>query len=503
MNKKLFKSITYVILATTLLGCTIDFETSSSSTPSIVSSTSSTSTSSSPHGQQTLTIFSINDLHGAIEDAESKGFAYISGYIENYKQKNNDSVIFLSAGDALQGTALSNFNLGAPVIESLNLAGLDAYTIGNHEFDWGLDVIKSYTTGDNDYDIKANYPILGANIYSKATNQRVDWIEPYTIIERGDLSIGVIGTIGYGLEGDIATNRVSDYKFVDPYPIVESLAYDLRTNKGVDIIVVSAHDASTSFNEKLAKLTDSKLIDAVINGHTHYTYEQFLTRNTYAPLPVIQSGSSGTNIGKITLEYDYSKGRVTSSSVKNIYVPENYNSIIPNATIVSYINDEITKIAPVINEVLGIAGQTIYKSDASIWGANVIKKVTGADIAFTNNGGFRSSAFPIYKNESVTYARLIEMMPFDNMIKTTTISGSKLQEFINSAGTSMAYDSSFKGIDVTKTYTIATVDYVFDQSYNPFVKYGVNTVNTGILFRDVLVEDIREACKDGSKWIIK
>ena len=85
---------------------------------------------------ENLTIFTINDTHGSIEEVNNKGFAYISGYIEEYKQNYDGEVIFLANGDMLQGTAISYLSYGASVIEALNLASLDAFTIGNHEFDW-------------------------------------------------------------------------------------------------------------------------------------------------------------------------------------------------------------------------------------------------------------------------------------------------------------------------------------------------------------------------------
>ena len=101
------------------------------------------------------------------------GMAKIANYIKNLKTENS---IFVTGGDILQGQIISNSNRGALFIEIFNNLNLDAFVIGNHEFDWGLDVILPYfdpaTMG-----IKANFPLLGANVIEKATGQRPNFID--------------------------------------------------------------------------------------------------------------------------------------------------------------------------------------------------------------------------------------------------------------------------------------------------------------------------------------
>ena len=90
-----------------------------------------------------------------------------------------------------QGTAISNLTYGGVVVDVLNNIGMNAFTIGNHEFDWGDQKIIDFK--NNSAQVQANFPFLGANIYRKSTNQRAEWVDDYVIIERGGLKIGIIG----------------------------------------------------------------------------------------------------------------------------------------------------------------------------------------------------------------------------------------------------------------------------------------------------------------------
>jgi 2',3'-cyclic-nucleotide 2'-phosphodiesterase (5'-nucleotidase family) len=482
----MFKKLFAILLILFLSSCTIYVQPSSNNIEEDVI--------------QNLTIFTINDLHGALEEKDAKGFAYISGYIEEYKENYDGEVIFVANGDILQGTALSYLSFGATVIEALNLASLDAFTIGNHEFDWGIEVIESFVDGSNDFDVKANFPFLGANIYEKSTNQRLDFLEPYTIINKGDISIGIIGVIGERLEGSISPSRVNPYEFVDPIPLIKDITRDLRVNKNVDTVIVMTHDATTSFNNEIKSLSGDYVIDALINGHTHYEYANHESRSGYANLPIIQSGANGNYLGRITLEINLTKNKVLSSSVNNLNVRNLYYDGSPNQIVKDYIDEEVNRVDPIVNELIGHAARTIYTSDALVWAANVIKKATNADIAFINSGSFRNQAFPVNSNEEITYGLLFEMMPFDNIIKTTKIKGIYLQQFMDLTKDGMIYDSDFKGIDTSKTYTIATVDFVFDKSYNPFLYYGDDTQNTQIFIRDILRDDIKSFTDKGLHW---
>src|SRR5690606_15043436 len=155
-------------------------------------------------------------------------------------------------------------------IDILNHMQLDAYVVGNHEFDWDFNVVTQYFNGE--HALQANFPLLGANVYETTTNKRHADVEPYTIIAKAGIQIAVIGTIGYGLESSISYPRIQDYYFTDPIELTGYWAEYVRLEEGADIVVAINHQDANFYNNQVAAFTGNKRIDAIFNGHTHYAY---------------------------------------------------------------------------------------------------------------------------------------------------------------------------------------------------------------------------------------
>ena len=116
----------------------------------------------------------------------------------------------------------------------MNDIGFTAMTLGNHEFDWGLDKIAKYKDGDLTNG-EANFPFLGANIFYKGTNRRPDWIDPYTIVDYNGLKVGIVGVVGGTQESSILALNVAEYDFLDEetytYQLVGSIGSDPANGK--------------------------------------------------------------------------------------------------------------------------------------------------------------------------------------------------------------------------------------------------------------------------------
>jgi 2',3'-cyclic-nucleotide 2'-phosphodiesterase (5'-nucleotidase family) len=210
--------------------------------------------------------------------------------------------------------------------------------IGNHEFDWGIDIIKNYNNKTSE--VKSNFPIISCNIFERATNKPVDWCQPYTIIERAGIKIGIIGAIGSELESSIATSMVAPYEFKDPLPIVKEYVKKLRTELNCQLIVLAIHDNTQGTNQTYADLTGEYQIDAIFNGHTHSTYAGDTRGSDGIVMPYIQSGSYGSNIGKVVLKYSKTAKKVIECSAENIKANKS----------LSKENDKINQIVNSFNE---------------------------------------------------------------------------------------------------------------------------------------------------------
>ena len=423
-----------------------------------------------------LDIYYLNDFHGAIlEDSPDEiGFANIANLLITQKEENPNNTIILAGGDMLQGSALSNYYSGLSTIELMNEMYFDAFTVGNHEFDWGIDVVTQYFDGNEDNG-EANFPLLGANVFFKDTTTIPDDIDPYVIIERGDIKIGIIGTIGVGLEYSIATSKIEDYEFASPIQIIQDLTYELRTEQDVDIVLVVSHDSGSSLNSQIASGEGDYKIDAIFNGHSHSQYA-----NTDLGIPVIQSGSNGEYVGHIRLEF--TDNVLSSESVENIGYYDDETLRSSNEVVADLIAFYQTETDELFNTEIITTGEYLSQTDLSIWIASLMRISTGADIGFQNSGGTRTS---VNEGEIMNLSVLYQIWPFDNVVKTVYLTGAEIKIQMNY----LIYDTDLTSFDNETLYKVATNDYTFDKTSNPYID-GIDPFNTGIVLRDLAESEL-------------
>ncbi len=433
----------------------------------------------------TLNIYNINDTHGAIlEKGSEMGLGRIGNLIIDERTENPEETVFIAGGDILQGTLISNYFFGESAIAALNAIELDAFVLGNHEFDWGLDIVTEYFDPDKE-GLKAEFPLLGANVFFKGTREIPEFIDPYTIVAKGDLEVGIIGLMGYGLESSIATSRIRDYEFGDPLDEAAYCSEHLRVEEGVDVVIVAIHGSDDGFNQAVGDLVGNQHVDAVFNGHSHRAYTTFEARPG-VDMPVIQSGANGEYLGRLRLDLtdgvvaDYQADNLTGSSDTRLQT----SSPIVDDALAPYL--EIVE--PLLTETIITAGEYLGRGDLTTYMARLIRTVTDSDIAFHNSGGTRTD---VQAYEAMTMSTLYQIFPFDNRIKTVYLTGLEVKSLL--ADSYYDYHDIRPGLTFSddELYLVATNDYVFDYPFAPFI-YGVDPVDTGILIRDVFYDVLLE-----------
>lgn len=445
-----------------------------------------------------LTIITINDFHGALEpDNEGKyGVSKLAYAIKNDFDRA-EAAVLISAGDMFQGTALSYYDRGKTVVDVMNQMKFDSMTIGNHEFDWGYDTIYNYIDGDTSNG-EANFPFLGCNVYDKATKSIAKGAKAYTIVERGGLKIGILGFMGETLESSISPTFIADYEFVEVMPLVKKYVKELRETHECDIVIAVGHD-DEKYNERLANLSGTERVDAIVNSHSHQTYASVIERSDGVMIPYIQAGSAGEKYGYMTLNINTETKEVISgtSQVKI----NNGSQIEANVELILYKLKLVTD--PIFNRVIGQATENVYKNGCADWAANAIYDYYDVDLAVINSGGIRSQGLPLYKNQDITVSNIHTIVPFDNTVKLVTLKGSDVVRIVKMfvSSTNVYYNESTNEIyingqklDYNKKYRVAAIDYIFDNAKYPFL-YGENITVTNKLFREILVERVEE---DGS-----
>jgi len=423
--------------------------------------------------QNFLDIYYLNDFHGAIiNDGPEMGLARIANLILTAKENNPDNTLFITGGDILQGSALSNYFIGESTIEILDLSKLDAFILGNHEFDWGLEEVTKYFD-EIEENGEADFPLLAANVFYKGTTDIPEFIEPYTIVQKGNLKIGIIGVIGSNLESSIATSKVQDYEFVYALPIIEELSAYLRGTEGCDIVIVVAHD-SGGINTAVSELTGLSKIDAIFNGHSHQSYVEGTN------IPVIQSGSNGKYVGHV--RFNLVDGEIVSYLAENLDMYDDALLQTENQAVQDLIDFYSLQTDDLFSTPIITPDEYLSSGDLTSWIASVIRAATGSDIAFHNFGGTRRS---INDGEVINLSVLYEVWPFDNVIKTVYLTGSVINDFMSSGN---GYSTDITVFEDDVMYKVATNDYLFDKENNPFLT-GTNIENTGLLLRDLAVDE--------------
>lgn len=396
---------------------------------------------------RTVDLFAINDFHGEVSKASK-----ITTYFKSLKTENS---LFLNSGDMWQGSLESNTNRGKLLTQVMNEIGFDTFTLGNHEFDWGIDEIinnKQYTSTR----------FLGANIYhwdkEKKTfldfaNELVD--EYYIKDLPNGLRVGVIGVIGDKQITSISSNMVQDIGFKAPIPIISDLSSYLRTKKACDVVVVSAHGGQAEYLNSSVSLN----VDAVFCAHTHQAEKTIENGVAF-----IQGGSYGNNVSKISLSVTGTS--VTTSYYGNLrFYASNYTA---DPVVENLVNESNKQISDLLTENLGtLSGDLEYQTNLPRMVAHAISEEALSqgykiDLSFCNKARTGLS-------QNVTYKNLFKAIPFDNQIFIAKVKG---KDLIRQANYSGFYRVSSTKFESSKTYTIAVLDYLlFHQNTSRIYDY--------------------------------
>lgn len=250
--------------------------------------------------QDHLTILHTNDTHSQVEPKpnDTGGYARRMGLIRQERQQDRN-LLLLDAGDFSQGTPYFNYYRGRVEIAAMNRMGYDVATLGNHEFDNGLDTLAAILR-------EAKFPVVCAN-YDFSGTPLADIIKPYVILRKGGLKIGVFG-LGCDPNGLISEKNFVPARYFDPYPIAQVMANTLR-QQNCDVVICLSHLGTYGkapedvCDAGLAKNTRG--IDLIIGGHTHKLYDNLRVANIDGDsVPLAQMAKSGTYLGKIVLNLD-------------------------------------------------------------------------------------------------------------------------------------------------------------------------------------------------------
>ena len=436
----------------------------------------------------------INDTHGAFTDStDGYSIARVDTLLDGLEDKNGD-YIKIANGDIFQGSYVSSSLYGLPLVKALNEMDFDAFVLGNHEFDWGLDKIAVYKDGDSSNG-EANFPFLGANIYLKGTSNRPDWIDPYTIVDYSGVKVGIIGLIGGTQESSILAANVADYEFADDIvPIVKKYSKELRNEKDCDVVVVASHDYDKTLNtyNSIAAFSNDERIDAIFCAHTHQKVSTYVTRADGIRIPVVQNYHKNNTVQEVVVNIDET-GAMSSYSSKEYYIS---TSLYEMSSDLNYLMEEYKELIEISSSILGTVNGIIDEKTIGSYATKSMLdykyNVSGyekIDIAIMNDGGVRAGINEDgQSNYQIAVSDVFNSIPFNNKIVLLKLKGSDINNILRNTG--LFYTSSVSSFSSNTYYNIAVIDYVYTKSFwqNKGFKNATNVIETDILMRDLVVE---------------
>ena len=247
-----------------------------------------------------LTILHVNDTHSHMEPVRSGEYAGMGGaleraaYIDSVRQADGpQNVLLLHAGDFCQGTSYFSELGGQVETRILNAIGYDVITLGNHEFDNGIEALGQVLSG-------VNMPVVCCN-YDFSPFEAGKYIRPYAIVQKAGLKIGVIGVL-CGLKEMVAGDIAGRIPAFDTVPTVQKYADELRPQCDLVIALThigyEAHNPGDLLDKDLAAATRN--IDIIVGGHSHTFLEEAVKVKNLdgREVPIVQVGWMGVYMGE-------------------------------------------------------------------------------------------------------------------------------------------------------------------------------------------------------------
>ena len=445
-------------------------------------------------GWDTIKVFETTDVHGYITDVSSykeDTFEYRLAYFSKIVNdaRNNDAyedVLLLDTGDIYQGTPHSNLTYGAAMRAAYDQMDYDAVGLGNHEFDWD---VKTYATDAKgtmapyeigSYKGDSDIPVLMSNLYYKDSGERVEFTQDYTIVDKGDYKVGIVGWAD-DYSADIKASQIAPYTIDDNREKLKELAEEV--DKKADIVVILAHSDPKSIAEEM----DPEVVDLVAGGHTHKNVNgvaengiDYMQGNCYA---------YGYSTAEIKVNPETKDVEVTTPEFKDISPKGGDHSYLYyNNGNNTQLDSEVTKISQAawdavkgeMYEVLGKVDQSITRdfidktngtsSIAGNWLADMMLAATkdqNTVAAFANRGGIRANLEMAEgaSSRDITVADIYTISPFGNRILTFAITGQQMGQQLERAliglnpeiDSTVAYQASNLGdqfAGITATYKV-------------------------------------------------
>ena len=372
--------------------------------------------------QTKFVIVHFNDTHARLlENNKSIGYPKISTFLKQLR-KDNDHVLYLDAGDTLHGTVATNLSKGILPIEILNYLKIDVLAPGNHDFNYGTNVLLNDAK-------KAKFHILSANVVK---NNKAIFEQNTIITLNKEVKIGIFGLSTPETKYKTHPNNVIDIDFLDITSTAKQQVKILKS-QGANFIIAVGHlgiDQSTIDKERSTILANVPGIDLIIDGHSHTELPHGLKAGNTL---ITQTGKYDENMGLITVTIDETNHKKLITA--KLLPKKMFDNIKPDPKVQQIIAKYTKKQEKQLNKVLAKTeiylngARELVRSQQTNLGTLITKALKNdlnTDIAFINGGSIRDSI----ETGTITLNNVLTVLPFGNIATKIEISGKQLKEVL-------------------------------------------------------------------------
>ena len=406
-----------------------------------------------------IVILYTNDVHCGIDnDSKSFGYAGLAAYKAEMESKH-DYVALVDAGDFIQGAAIGSLSKGAHIISIMNEVGYDVVTLGNHEFDYGVDNILALTQQAEFDFVTANWKYTGP-----AGNANAVDLPAYKIVEYGDVKIAYVGittpeslvkstpTYFQDESGNWIYDFCNDESGEALYEAVQA-AVDAAKAEDADYVVALAHlgtDGSSAPWRSTDVIRNTTGIDAVLDGHSHSVIECNMVANKDGKeIPLTSTGTKLANIGKMTITAEGEIkteliGRADYNAVDEgtaafiAGIEAEYEELL-NQVVVEGLSVDLSITNPNRLDNQGNPMRAVRFQETNLGDvcADAYVYASEADIGIVNGGGVRANI----PAGDVTFAQIIAVHPFGNELCVVEATGQQIADALEMSSRSVALNA--------------------------------------------------------------
>ncbi|MCB0017911.1 MAG: bifunctional metallophosphatase/5'-nucleotidase [Anaerolineales bacterium] len=383
--------------------------------PATDPSTPETATAEPAGTARELTILYTNDEHGWMEGTEpDAGAANLLGLWQTEEGYDPDgNFLLLSGGDLWTGPAISTWFAGQSMVEVMNVMGYDAAAVGNHEFDFGLDVLQDHIAA-------SSFPLLSANLRYRADGSTPFdlGVLPYVVQEVNGIQVGLIGLTTTDTPSTTKPDNVSDFEFIPYEEALREVVPQARAD-GAQLLLVPAHICRDELT-RLARDVADLGIHMMGGGHCNELFTDMV-----GDILLMEGGASLATYARAEISYNPATDEMTvlDAGVR-------FNSGGAAAAEVSAVVARWQAMAEAELDVVigyseaGVARRSQAMQDLIV--ASWLEAYPAADIALTNFGGMRADIPP----GEITVGTIVGVMPFDNVIVEVLLTGAELEDVL-------------------------------------------------------------------------